>query len=234
MAPFLFLSQIFPIKPYTPIHSGISKRSFLEKRVSNSQNLNIDATSDGERTHKRAAWKRRFSCGLDAILPLILRSLYMAGNISFQILQRKVFWTATFTYLFISISLIYTLTIILLHSSVFVLEPDISHYTLYSFHSGISKRRLLEKRVSNSLNLNIVATSEGERTHNRAVWKRRFSCGLDTILPLILRSLYMAGNISFQIVQRKVFWTANFRYLFTSLIEYTPWQSFCHIAPLLF
>ena len=80
---------MFLITAYTPIHTGISKRSFLEKRVSNSQNLNIDATSEGERTHTGAVWKRRFSYDLDAILKLILKSLYTAGNISFQILQRK-------------------------------------------------------------------------------------------------------------------------------------------------
>ena len=97
----------------------------------------------------------------------------------------------------------HTLKTTLLGSSVFVSEADISQYSDYCIHSGMSKRSSKEKGVSNSLSLNKASTPLVEPTHSRAVWKISLFAVLDGDFPLLLKHLDLAVKTRLLLLHRK-------------------------------
>ena len=130
---------------FTPIHSGISKRSSWKKRASHSLNLKADSTPLGKQTQGRAVWRIRSFLVLDGDLKLYLKCWNLAGKMRYPLLHRNRLQTPGNTHQFNSVSWTHILKAVLLGCSVLVLEADISQYSVYSHSLWNIQTQLLEE-----------------------------------------------------------------------------------------
>ena len=128
-------------------------------------------------------------CVSDSVLQLFLKHLNLSLNIHLYILYKKGLQTAANTHQFNSVTSMDTLKTILLGSSVFVLEPDISQYSLYSHSLWNIKMQVVEEMcfyISDCKHrFNSLSWTNTQQSSLKDTFVLCFSCSLTAIYLML-------------------------------------------------